>query len=171
MRSLVPIAIAALAAGCGRDPGPKNMAQVAPGVYRGAQPTEKGFERLKQLGIRTVINLRSHHSERERVEALGMAAVEIPIKAGVGGSEPPTDEQIAEFFRIVQDPTRQPVYFHCAHGEDRTGTMAALYRIELDGWTPEQAIEEMQAFGYNDVFRDLIRFVREYKPRGLRRPD
>ena len=60
-------------------------------------------------------------------------SVEIPIQADVFGSEPPTDEQVREFFTVVLDPARQPVFFHCAHGKDRTGTMAALYRIEVDG--------------------------------------
>jgi len=45
--------------------------------------------------------------------------------------------------------------------------MAALYRIEVDGWTPEQAIEEMDHFGFRDWYRDLDRFVRDYRPRGF----
>lgn len=95
-----------------------------------------------------------------------MTYVEIPIRADIV-STPPTDEQVELFFKTVLDPDRQPVFFRCAHGKDRTGTMAALYRIEIDGWTPEQAIEEMQAFGYNDWFQDLIAYVRDYRPRGF----
>jgi hypothetical protein len=44
--------------------------------------------------------------------------------------------------------------------------MAALWRIERNGWTPAEAIEEMQAFGYHDYYEDLIAFVRAYRPRG-----
>ena len=44
--------------------------------------------------------------------------------------------------------------------------MAALYRIEVDGWTPAEAIEEMQHFGYHDNYKDLVAFVRAYVPRG-----
>ena len=41
----------------------------------------------------------------------------------------------------------------------------AIYRIEVDGWTNAEAIEEMQAFGYNDFYKDLIGYVRDYRPR------
>ncbi len=67
------------------------------------------------------------------------------------------------------DPKNQPGFFHCARGKDRTGTFAALWRIEVDGWTPDEAIEEMQAFGYHNYFDNLIAFVRDYKPRGFKR--
>ena len=73
-----------------------------------------------------------------------------------------------EFAQIRQTDLR--IYFHCAHGKDRTGTMAALYRIEVDGWTADQATQEMQAFGYRDIYKDLIAFVRAYTPRGYNPP-
>jgi len=146
--------------------GVENLALIAPGVYRGAQPTAAGFRTLKEMGVRTVIGFRSYHSSGKDVEAAGMSAVELPIQADLLGSEPPAEEQIATFFKTVLDPSRKPVFFHCAHGKDRTGTMAALYRIEVDGWTSAEAIEEMQAFGYHDNYQDLIEFVRKYVPRG-----
>ena len=45
--------------------------------------------------------------------------------------------------------------------------MAAIYRIEREGWTNEEAIEEMRAFGCHHIYRDLIGFVRSYSPRGF----
>ena len=44
--------------------------------------------------------------------------------------------------------------------------MAAIYRLEIDGWTPDEAMQEMEAFGYHNIYRDLIHFVKTYKPRG-----
>ena len=76
----------------------------------------------------------------------------------------PFDE---DFFDIVLDPQRQPVFIHCKRGKDRTGTMVALYRIEVNGWSNAEAIAEMDAFGYTDYYRDLKRFVTEYQARGL----
>ncbi|HYE97691.1 MAG TPA: tyrosine-protein phosphatase [Planctomycetota bacterium] len=148
-------------------PGLTHVAQLGPGVYRGAQPSAEGFKALKEMGVKTVICFRSHHSTKAAVEDLGMTSVEMPLQADIVGSTPPSEKQVEDFFRTVLDPVRQPVYFHCAHGKDRTGTMAALYRIEVDGWTPEEAVEEMQAFGYHDNYKDLINFVRSYKPRGF----
>jgi len=145
--------------------GLENFARVNPALYRGAQPTEEGLRQLKSMGIKTVIDFRSYHTTRKQVEAAGLNPIEIPIKADLG-SVPPDDEAIRKYFEIILDPARQPVYIHCAFGKDRTGTMAALYRMEIDGWTPDEAIEEMEAFGYHNMYRELIHFVKNYKPRG-----
>ena len=185
---LILILAAALAVpGCGRDEGPKptattsqrpfaqrlpgvpgldNFARVNPGLYRGAQPTEEGFKQLKAMGVKTVIDFRSHHSTKKQVEDAGMTPVEIPLKADLG-SVPPDDEALKKFFEVVLDPARQPVYIHCAFGKDRTGTMAAVYRLEVDRWTPDEALQEMEAFGYHNIYKALIDYVRTYKPRGF----
>ena len=149
--------------------GVENLARINATLYRGAQPDAKGFKVLKELGVKTVISFRSYHAEKKDVEAAGMTAVQIPVQADVFGSEPPTDEQLKAFFDLVLDPKNHPVYFHCAHGKDRTGTLGALWRIEVDGWTNAEAIEEMQAFGYHDIYKDLIEFVKAYKPRGFKK--
>ncbi len=143
------------------------MARIHAGLHRGAQPDREGLRRLRQMGIRTVVNLRSRHSQREGVEALGLTCVEIPMKAGLLDADPPTEEQVRRLFEVVLDPARQPVFFHCAQGKDRTGTMAAPYRIEVDGWIPEEAIAEMPGFGYHDQYGDLVRFFRTYRRRGF----
>lgn len=149
--------------------GVENLAQINGSLYRGAQPDAAGFRKLKELGIKTVISFRSYHTEKKDVEAAGMTAIQIPVQADVFGSGPPTEEQIRLFFTTCQDASKHPVYFHCAHGKDRTGTLGALWRIEVDGWTNAEAIEEMQAFGYHDIYKDLIEFVKAYKPRGFRK--
>ena len=147
----------------------ENAAKMGDGVYRGAQPDAAGLKALKEEGVRTVVNLRSHHSETRSVEALGLVAVEIPMEAALE-SEPPTDAELKRFFEVVLDPAKRPVFFHCAKGKDRTGTMAAVYRIEIDGWSNEDAVAEMQHFGYHEYYKDLVAFVRAYRPRGFRPP-
>lgn len=146
-----------------------NFAQIEPFLYRGAQPDAAGIRELKDRGVKTIISLRPREPVREEIASAGMNLVEIPIRADILGSEPPNEVEIRQFFETVLDPAMQPVFFHCAYGKDRTGTMAALWRIERDGWTPEEAIEEMHAFGYHDYFDDLIDFVRAYHPRGFAR--
>lgn len=145
-------------------PGVGNVAEVASGLYRGAQPTREGFLALKKLGVRTVVSLRTLHKEAEDVKAAGLEPVELPLQADVRGSRPPTPEEVARFLSVVLDPARRPVYFHCAHGQDRTGTMCAVYRMEVEGWSPEDAFAEMQEFGFNDVWLDLAAFVKGYRP-------
>jgi protein tyrosine/serine phosphatase len=148
------------------DPAPQlgieHAAMVAPGIYRGSQPDHADLVRLRNLGFRTVVNLRSFHSERHEVEALGMRSVEIPMRADVV-CEAPSEAAVHRFLDVVLDPRNHPVYFHCAHGRDRTGTMAAVYRMEAEGWSPREALEEMRSFGCYEGYADLIRYVANYQ--------
>jgi hypothetical protein len=148
-------------------PGLENLAEVAPGIYRGAQPKGEAYRTLKEkLGVKTVINLRSLTDERKEVLAAGLEPVEVPLVADVRGSRPPSREDVAKFLDVLTDPKRRPVYFHCAFGRDRTGTLCAVYRMEVEGWTNEQAIAEMEEFGFRDLWVDLRDFVEGYKPEG-----
>jgi len=181
---MLPVVLLLAACSCGRPAGPApgappfatpapelgipNAARLSEGVYRGAQPDAAGMRTLREKGFRTLVTFRTGHSEAKEAAAEGLAVVEIPIEANIE-SEPPTEEQVKRFFEVVLDPARRPVYFHCAYGKDRTGTMAAIYRIEVDGWTPEQAMAEMDHFGFRDWYRDLDQFVRDYRPRGFGR--
>lgn len=149
--------------------GIENAARLCDGVCRGAQPDAAGFKALKAAGFRTVITFRTGHPERQEAEAAGLEVVELPIHAKIE-SEAPSDDDVKRFFEVVLDPARRPVYFHCAFGKDRTGTMAAVYRIEVDGWTADQALAEMKHFGFRTWYRDLEEFVRNYKPRGFKGP-
>jgi tyrosine-protein phosphatase SIW14 len=168
-RTLSPVLLLVALAACGTTPGSvPNFHPVAPGVFRGGQPTEQGFRELRALGVKTVINLRSHHSDLPAAEEAGLEVVDIPMKANIE-SDPPTDQDVERFFDVVLDPARRPVYFHCKHGKDRTGTMAAIYRIEVDGWSNERAAQEMLDLGYHTYYRDLIDYVRAYKPQGYGR--
>ena len=134
-------------------------------VARGGQPDDDGMRWLAAHGFRTVITFRQHHDEEAQAARAGLPLVEIPIQCDLFGSSPPTEAQVSRFLSIVRDSTQRPVFFHCARGADRTGMFGALYRIEVDGWTNAEAIEEMQAFGYNDFYKDLIGYVRDYRPR------
>jgi protein tyrosine phosphatase (PTP) superfamily phosphohydrolase (DUF442 family) len=146
--------------------GVENFGEVSPGtLFRGAQPTAEGYQSLKKLGVKTIVSLRMLHSEKAAVTAAGLESVEIPLEADIR-SVPPTPEQVAQFLAVVLDPAKQPVYFHCAHGKDRTGTMCAVFRMEVQGWTPDEAFHEMQSFGFNKIWENLHDFVLGYKPRG-----
>lgn len=147
-------------------PGLENFARVNDRLYRGAQPTAEGYRKLKEMGVKTVINFRSHHSHKSEIESAGMHSVEIPLQADAVGSEPPTEQKLRMFLEIVLDPARQPVFIHCMGGKDRTGTLSAVYRMELDGWSNDEAIEEMQSFGFHDYYSDLMTYVKNYKARG-----
>ncbi len=139
-------------------PGLGNVGRVAPGVFRGAQPQRGGYATLKAMGVRTVINLRSSHGEARAVEAAGMRSVELPMTTFADVDV----ETVRQAVALMADPANQPVFVHCAHGQDRTGVVVAVYRMDVDGWAEAEAEEEMQAFGFNDIWMQLKDFVRRY---------
>jgi protein tyrosine/serine phosphatase len=139
-------------------PGLSNVGRVAPGVLRGAQPGKDGYATLKALGVRTVIDMRTSDSEKFQVEAAGMRAIAVPIEMTREGLKEKVDKVVA----LMADPANQPVFVHCRHGQDRTGIVVAAYRMIQQGWSLTDAETEMQAFGFNDVWVNFKKFIRQY---------
>jgi len=141
-----------------QKPGLPNLHKVSDDLYRGAQPTAAGMRELKAMGIRTVVNLRAMHSDRDEMSGTDLAYEHIPMEAWN-----PEGEDVVRFLQIVTDKNRTPVFVHCQHGADRTGTMCAAYRIIVQGWTKDEAIEEMTkgGFGFHKVWQNLVRYVRD----------
>ena len=137
--------------------GLPNLHKVSDVLYRGAQPSAQGMRNLAQLGVKTVVNLRWLHSDSDELAGTALSSVHIPIRTWKL-----KEKHVLEFLRVVTDPARQPVFVHCQHGADRTGTMAAFYRLVVQGWSKERAIEEMTKGGYNyhSVWKNLPDFIR-----------
>jgi uncharacterized protein (TIGR01244 family) len=136
--------------------GVPNLHQVTTNLYRSAQPTADGMRRLKALGIKTVINLRSFNSDRDEIKNTGLDYVHISMKAWH-----PEEKEAIRFLRLVTDPARCPVLVHCQHGADRTGAMCAVYRGAVQGWTRDEAVTEMLngGFGFHGVWKNLIKWI------------
>jgi protein tyrosine/serine phosphatase len=140
-----------------------NFGQISPGYYRGGQPKGRDYTDLAALGVHTVINLTSDDArtdEKAMVEGAGMAYVQIPMTT----HEPPTSLELARFLSIVNDPAQQPVFVHCVGGRHRTGIMTAVYRMTQDGWTSDQAFNEMKKFkfGASYLHPEFKAFVYDY---------
>ena len=132
-----------------------NFGIVTPFILRGGQPSQQGFEALKAAGVKTVINLRDGKkdiaSEKELVESLGMKSVSIPLSV----FKTVKDEDIQKFLSVVNDPKNGPVYMHCRQGQDRCGTMVAIYRLTQQNWGATQAYQEMLKYGFHPMFVGL----------------
>jgi protein tyrosine phosphatase (PTP) superfamily phosphohydrolase (DUF442 family) len=137
-------------------PGVPNCYQLTTNLYRGAQPTADGFKQLKAMGIKTIVTLREFHSDKDKVNGTGLNSIRIemsPLHAD--------DAEIIEFLKAVSDTNNLPVFVHCERGADRTGTVCAMYRIAVCGWTKEQAIEEMKngGFDFSPVWQNLVEYI------------
>ena len=122
-----------------------NFGQMDERFYRGARPNEKDFAALKALGIKTVIDLTDNTpQEKGYVEAQGMRYVNIAIP----DKQDPSEAQIQEFLKVVNDPQTGKFYVHCAGGRHRTGVMGAIYRFNNYHWNFDQVYAEMLNFDF-----------------------
>jgi len=53
--------------------GAPNLHKVSDTLYRSAQPSAEGISNLKAMGIETIVNLRSFHSDRDEIGSSGIA--------------------------------------------------------------------------------------------------
>jgi protein tyrosine phosphatase (PTP) superfamily phosphohydrolase (DUF442 family) len=151
--------------------GLPNLHRVSEVLYRGAQPELEGFAELRALGIRTIVNLRSAHSDLGLIYASGVPPgtfhyVEIPMSAWS------VDEQdLVAFVDIAADASRAPLFVHCQHGADRTGAAVASYRMAVEGWSPAEAVAEMTegGYGFHPIWGNLTSLLRRLDVPRLRR--
>ena len=136
--------------------GAPNLHKVSDTLYRSAQPSAEGMRNLKAMGIETVVDLRSFHSDRDEIGDTGLAYEQIYVKAWH-----PEEEDAVRFLQIVTNPKLSPVIVHCQHGADRTGTMCVLYRVAVQGWSKEEALKEMTdgGFGFHGIWENLIQWI------------
>jgi protein tyrosine/serine phosphatase len=138
--------------------GVENFHKVSEHLYRGAQPTAEGMGQLQKLGIKTVVNLRSFHSDRDEIGDANLGYEHITMKPWHA-----EDKEVVRFLKIVSDANRVPVFVHCQRGADRTGTMCAIYRVAVQGWSKTEAIEEMTkgGFGFYEGWENIIEYILE----------
>ena len=121
-----------------------NFFKVAPGVYRSNQPTHARFRRYRDMGIRTVINLRgedaySHYLfEKESCEALGLTLIDAKLWARRTASA----ERILAMIEAMRVAER-PMLFHCKSGADRAGFAAAVYLLVFEGVPVAEAKKQL----------------------------
>lgn len=142
--------------------GLPNFGEVTPNLYRGAQPGINGFKTLQTMGIDIVVDLRTgERNEQRAVEQLGMRYVSIPWHSTF-----PSDEIFVRFLKVVEDNPGKKIFVHCRTGVDRTGMAIASYRMAEEGWSADEAMKEMQLFGFSGfhhlILPSLVRFEKKF---------
>ena len=139
--------------------GIPRFGQVSENLYRGGQPSAEGLQELKRMGVHVVVDLRGSASETEReaVTKLGMQYVSIPSHCPF-----PSDKPWARFLEVVRENRGKKIFVHCRLGDDRTGLAVATYRIADEGWSADEALREMKAFGFNGVHHAICPGMAEY---------
>lgn len=145
-----------------------NFHKVSDKLYRGAQPLNGAAKKLAELGVKTIINLRGEEDlsrvEQKEVETAGLRYFNV----GMPGLSAPSDEQVTRVMAIINNPENQPVFIHCKRGADRTGTIAAIYRISNEGWTAERAIAEARLHGMSWAEFGMRSYISDYYKQQVR---
>jgi protein tyrosine phosphatase (PTP) superfamily phosphohydrolase (DUF442 family) len=164
----------------------KRLRVVTPGVlYRGGQMTAAGLdEAIARLKVRTVINVQNESPdplldgvpESEFCRVRGVKYVFIGPDLVSRKLVPPCRPgAIDEFLAVMDDPANYPVLLHCRAGLHRTGVLMALYRMEYEGWSLEEAVRELRDNGFgrsqctarNDYIHQYL-VTYQPRPRGER---
>jgi len=97
------------------------------------------------MSIKIVVDVRGtkRDGERKQIRKVGMEDVLIPSHCPF-----PRDEVFARFLKLLRDRPGKKVFVHCRLGDDRDGMMIASYRMAIEGWSAEEAMKEMQTFGF-----------------------
>jgi protein tyrosine phosphatase (PTP) superfamily phosphohydrolase (DUF442 family) len=150
-----------------RIAGVPNAGKISDQLYRGAQPRIGSIGQLKAMGITTIVDLRGEDvtmrdQEKKEADSLGFRFVSIPVS----GWSTPTNDEIAQFLSLFDGHSKERVFVHCRLGEDRAGVFVAMYRIAIQKWSPEQALDEMYFFGFNGFWHPaMISFVHNFPAR------
>ncbi|MBN8525865.1 MAG: tyrosine-protein phosphatase [Planctomycetes bacterium] len=125
-----------------------NLFKVSEDLYRCEQPDDDNLAELKALGIRSVLSLREFHSDEDDIRDPAIRLYRIPMSAG--DMEPAKITAALDILRTAE----KPILVHCWHGSDRTGAVVASYRMAIQGWQREAAIDEFKngGFGYHETW-------------------
>ena len=138
--------------------GVPNLSQVEPGVWRGGQPKSAGaWIYLRSLGLTNDIKLNTieEGSDQAAIGA-GFDVLYFPIETLEQLLDGPSPALVNNALHQIRPGT----YVHCQHGQDRTGLLIGLYRLQ-EGTNAAAAWCEMTNHGYHPALRGLTHYWRE----------
>lgn len=147
--------------------GIENLHCITPTLFRSAQPEHESGGVLQDLGIKTIVSLRSFNADDEEFEQdHGLKLVRVPINTWHI-----RDHHVIEALQAILEAEKQGgVLLHCLHGADRTGVVSAMYRMAVQNWNKDAARQEMfyGGFGYHTVWRNIPKFIARVDPSAMK---
>ena len=124
----------------------RNLYRINDSVYRSEQPDRKGMAELKNLGIKTILNLRNGKDDISETKDMQLILRHVPINTWKLSYNDIVNAL------VVLKKSEKPVLVHCLHGSDRTGAVIAAYRMAFENWSKEDAIAEFrdERYGYHE---------------------
>ena len=157
-----------LATGCATQRGFPPTAQIVnfdwvnASLYRGGQPNAAAIQWLRGQGIKTILNLRMADDvwpgEAQAAAACSIFYTNLPLH----GTFAPTQAEMEKVLATIQ-AAPQPVFVHCQHGCDRTGTVVACYRIRVEHWGNRMAEAEADIYGLSWMEFGMHHFIASFR--------
>ena len=144
-----------LAGACANDLGSpiRNVCVVAPGVlWRAEAPTRLDAQWLVAHGVGTVVSLELNVQPSFEAVHLARGPAHSVVYFRIGDfsaiqvvTHRHLDEHVAKVLAIIEKAPK-PVLISCRAGVDRTGIIAAAYRVLIQGRSRKEAIAELEGF-------------------------
>lgn len=140
-------------------------------VYKSALiPPNEIASYLKKYNINTVINLLDPstqdvlnpatqsevNEEALAIEQYNHENNKAVKHVNIPSRQVPSDDKIEQFLAVLDNPSSYPVLIHCYHGTGRAELYSAIYRLEFENWSNQDAREKtrivLSALGYKSSF-------------------
>ncbi len=123
----------------------ENYGVVEQGIlYRSAQPNKGEYRWLLSQGFKSIVSFRRETGDQ--ADLVLSSGFENYLWISIEDETNPSDEQATQFLAFVTDSSHWPILIHCKVGLGRTGTLAALVRYAIDGWSMDEAIREAKLY-------------------------
>jgi protein tyrosine/serine phosphatase len=147
-------------------------------VYKSAKiPPAKIKDYVKKYKIKTIIDLRNpavitkdNPADIDDIDLEKEAVAKIDgLKYyNIQSNQVPTKNTLKRFFEVMDNNSSYPVLIHCHHGVGRAVIYSAIYRIEYEHFSNEEARDKTRFLLYKSSFdkgREKGDFLINYKPR------
>jgi len=141
----------------GEAAGVHNLAEVAPGLFRGAQPEGDGaFALLADLGVKTILTVDGSRPDVEGAAKHGIRYVHIPVEySGITRGQ-----QVLIAKAAIEIPG--PLFVHCHHGKHRGPAACGIAWMARTGVSPDAVVADMRIAGtdprYAGLYGDVVAF-------------
>ncbi|GLI53857.1 dual specificity protein phosphatase family protein [Thermodesulfovibrio yellowstonii] len=124
-----------------------NFHEITPGeAYRSAQLDRDELEYyIKKYNIKSILNLRGENPDAPwYIEELQVSS-ELNVKhydIALSATRKLTDREIHKLIEIFKSAPR-PILIHCKSGADRSGLIAAIWKVVVDGVSESEAKKQL----------------------------
>jgi protein tyrosine/serine phosphatase len=148
-----------------------NFHPITPGeAYRSAQPDGDELEHyIKKYNIRSVVNLRGDNPGKPWYIEEMKTSAELNVvhyDVSLSSDREPGEDEVKQLMEIFKSAPR-PVLIHCQAGADRSGLVAAMWKVVVDKESKTSAEKQLSIWYGHIPIRGtdaMDRFFKRWEP-------